>query len=194
MSSTLTNLTAATTWSGTDLFYALVSSNSRKIAASNFLVKEAANTLSLVNSTNGQSLRIYNTFTDSSNYERLACYGAFSGVAYFAFEVQTAGSGQDNIDLAFIPAGTGGINMAAKTQIAGNITLPAGGSTSMCVVFGNQAGVTNFGIYAGSGVPTVSAGQGSLYLRNDGAGTSSRMYVNSSSGSGTSWTAITTAA
>jgi hypothetical protein len=36
MSSTLTNLTAATAWSGTDLFYATIGGNSRKIAASDF--------------------------------------------------------------------------------------------------------------------------------------------------------------
>jgi hypothetical protein len=52
---------------------------------------------------------------------------------------------------------------------------PAGGSTSARIVFGSTSG---FGIYIGSGAPSVSAGQGSLYLRSDGSSTSTRLYVN----------------
>jgi hypothetical protein len=51
---------------------------------------------------------------------------------------------------------------------------------------------TGFGIWSGSGAPTVSAGQGSLYLRSDGSSTSTRMYVNQNGS--TTWTAVTTAA
>jgi hypothetical protein len=47
------------------------------------------------------------------------------------------------------------------------------------------------GIYIGSGAPTVSAAQGSLYLRTDGSSTSTRLYVNSSGS--TTWVAVTTA-
>lgn len=47
------------------------------------------------------------------------------------------------------------------------------------------------GIAWGSGVPTLSAGQGSLYLRTDGSSTSTRLYVNSDGG--TTWVAVTTA-
>ena len=43
----------------------------------------------------------------------------------------------------------------------------------------------------GSGAPTLSAPQGSLYLRTDGSSTSTRLYVNSDGG--TTWVAITTA-
>lgn len=49
-----------------------------------------------------------------------------------------------------------------------------------------------FGVYYGSGVPTVSASKGSLYLRSDGSSTSTRAYINTDGG--TTWTAITTAA
>lgn len=48
------------------------------------------------------------------------------------------------------------------------------------------------GIFAGSGAPTFSAGKGSLYLRTDGASTSTRAYINTDGG--TTWTAVTTAA
>jgi len=48
------------------------------------------------------------------------------------------------------------------------------------------------GIYFGSGVPTVAAAQGSLYLRSDGSTTSTRAYINTNGS--TTWTALTTAA
>ena len=48
------------------------------------------------------------------------------------------------------------------------------------------------GVFAGSGAPTFSAMQGSLYLRTDGSSTSTRAYINTD-GAGT-WTAVTTAA
>lgn len=65
---------------------------------------------------------------------------------------------------------------------------PAGGSTSVRLVFGTTAG---FGVYVGSGAPTVSAAQGSLYLRSDGSSTSTRAYINSDGS--TTWVAVTTA-
>lgn len=44
----------------------------------------------------------------------------------------------------------------------------------------------------GSGTPTMSAPQGSLYINKTGTTTNDRMYVNTDSG--TTWTAFTTAA
>lgn len=64
---------------------------------------------------------------------------------------------------------------------------PSGGA--IAIKTGTTAG---FGIYYGSGIPTVSAAQGSLYLRSDGSSGTTRMYVNNSSGSGTTWTAVNT--
>jgi hypothetical protein len=272
MSSTLTNLTAATTWSGTDLFYALVGGNSRKIAASSMWTCDAANVLSDVNSTTAQTVRIYRTFTDSSNYERLALQ---SGSGYVELAAQTAGTGTDNLNVRLTPSGVGHIsatndaagssgqpvfestssissggyveltNLVASGLTAGGIAsfnigkanspgnwatcgfqwnadndatnnfniiihsgitlfraskagtirlfeglaAPSGGSTNARVLMGSD----NIGIYIGIGVPTVSAAQGSLYLRGDGGSTSTRLYVNSSSVSGTTWTNVTTA-
>lgn len=51
-----------------------------------------------------------------------------------------------------------------------------------------QSGVA---IFAGAGAPTLSATQGSLYLRTDGSSTSTRAYINSDGG--TTWAAVTTA-
>lgn len=100
----------------------------------------------------------------------------------------------------FLGAGTASLSTVDTTigrQAAGRPVVmaatatPAGGSAALGLCFGSTSG---FGIYIGSGVPSVSAAQGSLYLRSDGSSTSTRAYINNSAGSGTTWTAITTAA
>lgn len=84
-----------------------------------------------------------------------------------------------------------GRQAAGRFVIMGATATPAGGSAGLGLAFGSTSG---FGIYIGSGAPTLSAAQGSLYLRSDGSSTSTRAYINNSAGSGTTWTAITTAA
>jgi hypothetical protein len=68
-----------------------------------------------------------------------------------------------------------------------NVALVAGGASAFIAT--NTA--NNMGIYVGSGAPTVSAAQGSLYLRSDGSSTSTRAYINTNGTTG--WAAITTA-
>jgi hypothetical protein len=75
----------------------------------------------------------------------------------------------------------GNIRGAAATA------TPAGGSTTVALLLGSA----NVGVYMGSGAPTVTAAQGSIYLRTDGSSTSTRVYVNSDGG--TTWVAVTTA-
>jgi hypothetical protein len=53
------------------------------------LFRDAANTLALRNGTNAQAFNVYNTFTDASNYERLA----FVTGAAFEIQAQAAGTG-----------------------------------------------------------------------------------------------------
>lgn len=105
----------------------------------------------------------------------------------------TVGGGQissgSGSNLALNP-NTGLVTVAGQVNVASATATPAGGSTAARLVIGTTNG---FGIYIGSGAPTVSAAQGSLYLRSDGSSTSTRLYVNSSAGSGTTWTAVTTA-
>lgn len=55
-----------------------------------FLARDAANTLAIRNSTNAQTFNVYNTYTDASNYERVAVKFA-SNVAKLVFE--KAGTG-----------------------------------------------------------------------------------------------------
>jgi len=272
------------------------------------LTRDAAQTLAQRNSTNAQVFRVYNTYTDASNYERLAI--EFSSNNAF-IRTQNGGTGSqrslffDGDDLTFrtrgtsrwtIGASTGhllavadntydigasgatrprsvyvGSNIVTGTQIqagsfitAGNGTyigitssffmdsassgvvaiknwagtdfsrLQFGGTTSSfpalrrtgtsveavladnsaytgfnadnitaatnrAIAAGGLAGVgyklsttANFGVFFGSGAPTISAAQGSLYLRSDGSGTTNRMYVNTDGS--TTWTAVTTVA
>ena len=95
----------------------------------------------------------------------------------------------------FIGALTGNVTgnvTGATVTVTGNVTADsatapvAGGAASFLAT--STAGL---GIYFGSGAPTVTAAQGSLYLRTDGSSTSTRAYVNSDGA--TTWVAITTA-
>jgi len=72
--------------------------------------------------------------------------------------------------------------------VAANTATPAGGSTSARLLMGTTA---QFGIYYGSGAPSVSAAQGSIYIRSDGSSTSTRLYVNTDGTTG--WTNFTSA-
>lgn len=87
----------------------------------------------------------------------------------------------------------GAATSVTTVSATGNITADsgtapvAGGAAAFLAT--STAGL---GVYFGSGVPTVSAAQGSLYLRTDGSSTSTRAYINTDGA--TTWTAITTAA
>ena len=87
----------------------------------------------------------------------------------------------------------GGITITGTATLNGLVTtltgtaITAGGVQAIGVT-----ATTNFGIYAGSGAPTISAAKGSIYLRSDGTGVGDRLYVNTNGG--TTWTAVTTVA
>lgn len=91
--------------------------------------------------------------------------------------------------LVLSPAGTAAIRITATASLLSEVTaIPAGGSASFGYLMSNTG---SFGIFCGSGVPTLSAAKGSLYLRSDGSGVSDRAYINTNGG--TAWTALTTA-
>lgn len=69
-----------------------------------------------------------------------------------------------------------------------NTAVPAGGAAGRGLRMSSTA---NLGIYFGSGLPTLSAAQGSLYIRTDGSSTSTRFYVNTNGSTG--WTNFTSA-
>jgi pectate lyase-like protein len=86
-------------------------------------------------------------------------------------------------DRAFYAAGT------APSQFNAASAPPAGGAANVALLMSSTAG---FGIYIGSGAPTLSAAQGSLYLRTDGSSGTTRAYINTNGS--TTWTAIDTVA
>jgi hypothetical protein len=134
-----------------------------------WIYRDAANVLAQRNSTTAQALRLYNTWTDASNGEWL----------------QAAWSG----NLCTIKTAENGTGTHRDLAVVG-VATPAGGSTSARLIFGTTAG---FGIYYGSGAPSsLTAAQGSIYLRSDGSSTSTRLYVNTDGG--TTWTNFTSAA
>lgn len=80
--------------------------------------------------------------------------------------------------------------MSVTLDLTGNALLvdsitTTGSSTNASL------GVNGVTITAGSGAPSASAAQGSLYLRTDGSSTSTRLYVNTNGSTG--WTDFTSA-
>ena len=80
------------------------------------------------------------------------------------------------------------LNINGVATLASGTATPAGGSTAARLLLGTTAG---FGIYYGSGAPTVSAAAGSIYIRTDNAGANLRLYSNTTGS--TTWAAITSA-
>jgi hypothetical protein len=141
-----------------------------------------------------------NALNDNISGDKNVALGRFAGAHELgdnAFYVDN----QDRSDTAGDKAGAllyGTFNATAASQtlvinaattVGGSIATPAGGSTTARLLFGATAG---FGIYYGSGAPTVSAAQGSIYIRSDGSSTSTRLYVNTNGS--TTWTNFTSAA
>jgi hypothetical protein len=81
------------------------------------------------------------------------------------------------------------ITTSADIQVRSGTAIPAGGTAGVGV---KLSSTSNFGVFFGSGAPTLSAAKGSLYLRSDGSTTNDRLYVNTDGS--TTWTAVTTAA
>lgn len=121
-------------------------------------------------------------------------YAKIAGVASLTsmptslgFSTTPTGSIAASTRMLIDPDGT--LNVYANVKVNQLSAIPAGGSQTQALNFSSTA---NFGVFYGSGAPTVSAAQGSLYLRSDGSSTSTRMYVNTNGS--TTWTAVTTAA
>ena len=85
-------------------------------------------------------------------------------------------------------AGLGNILATGTSIIKSSIAIPAGGTAGTGYMFSATA---NFGIFFGSGAPSLAAAKGSLYLRSDGTQTN-RLYINTDGS--TTWTAFNTTA
>jgi hypothetical protein len=95
------------------------------------------------------------------------------------------------VDIFFMPANVEKMRLKTSGQLILSrlSAIPAGGNTGIGLALTSTA---NFGVFCGSGVPTLSAAKGSLYMRSDGSSTTTRAYINTDGG--TTWTALTTVA
>lgn len=82
-----------------------------------YLYRDAAATLALRNGTNAQTLRVYDTYTDASNYGRLALNTSLTG-DWVQVAAETAGTGGDNYSIALTPTGTGAISAQVPDSTA----------------------------------------------------------------------------
>jgi hypothetical protein len=185
------------------------------------LLRDAASTLAIRDSTNAQTFNVYNTYTDVSNYERARFL--WSGNAFYIGTVAAGtGTGRD-INLSAgnrLYLGAGGVSNQWHIDTSGHFLattdntydIGATGGTSPKDIYaagilaakrgtatpagGVQAirlgSTTTLGVFYGSGAPSATAGKGSIYLRSDGSGTTDRAYINTDGG--TTWTALTTVA
>ena len=102
------------------------------------LWRDAAATLAQRNGTTQQIFRLYNSYTDSSNFERLTLTGVAG--ASVNITAETLGTGGDNLDIVLTPAGTGKVTFGTHSALAaetvtGYITIKdAGGTTRKLAV------------------------------------------------------------
>jgi hypothetical protein len=160
------------------------------------LKRDGVGILSQRSGTTAQTFRVYGTWTDASNGDWLNITKAAGGAS--TLSTIKNGTGIEG-DLA-LRGGASGASLTLDdattlatfngvVNVANATATPAAGSVAARLLFGTTAG---FGIYYGSGAPTVSAAQGSLYLRSDGSGIADRFYVNTTGS--TTWTNFVTAA
>lgn len=93
------------------------------------------------------------------------------------------------LDLLVGSASKMSVRKDGRTSILKGTAIPAGGTAGTGLL---MSSTTNFGVFFGSGAPSLSAAKGSLYLRSDGTGTNDRAYINTDGA--TTWTAIVTVA
>lgn len=77
------------------------------------LYRDAANTLAQRRAANAQSFKLYTSYTDAANYERL---GINTAAGTLTFAAETLGTGTDDMNLILIPAGLG-LNVSTQTTV-----------------------------------------------------------------------------
>jgi hypothetical protein len=122
----------------------------------------------------------------TNNYEYLS---AFIGANIWTFESGKVGTGTTRTIRFNVGTGNALLDLSSTMVLFPTTGIPAGGIAGLGYTFSNTG---NFGVFFGSGTPTLSAAKGSLYLRSDGSATNNRAYINTDGG--TTWTAITTGA
>lgn len=165
-------ITGAATLSST-----LAVTGASTFGSSAIITSASANSLAVgLNGSTNPALKVDSSTASSATGLQIKSAAAAAGVALL---VLSSGS---NENLTINAKGTGTIT--AQSAVA----VPAGGSAGASLLLSSTAAL---GVYVGSGAPTVSAAQGSFYLRTDGSSSSTRLYVNSNGS--TTWVAVTTA-
>lgn len=115
------------------------------------IARDAADVLALRRSTNAQTMRVYGTYTDASNYVRASLGATSTSVTLSA---ETAGTGADDVSISLNPAGTGVVGIGGLTS-----SYPAlkRSSTELQVRLANDSGYAPLragAVYAEGGVAT----------------------------------------
>lgn len=127
-----------------------------------YLSRDAANTLAQRNGTNAQIFRLYNTYTDASNYERF-------GITWSS-NICTIGLAQ---------AGTG----AVRTLAIAGATATSGAGGNITITAGSGAGTGAGGnLILQAGLQATSGGDGKVVVKQAVGQTSNIFEVQNSSG------------
>lgn len=95
----------------------------------------------------------------------------------------------ENSAITFKTLSSASYSVNVPLNVSANTATPSGGGSAAVLLFGTTP---RFGIYFGSGAPSVVAAKGSLYIRSDGTSTNDRAYINTTGTAG--WTNIVTGA
>lgn len=79
------------------------------------LSRDTADVLAQRRSTNGQTFRVYGTYTDLNHYVRAALSATSTGISLGA---QSGGTGADNVNLTLFGAGTGSVVFGSNLNIS----------------------------------------------------------------------------
>ena len=115
--------------------------------------------------------------------------GAAGAVTITAGAIGTGGNVAGG-SINLVPTVGVGTGVNGSVHIAPAVSVPANGvssgtiATQVALIFGSSGP----GIYVGSSTPSLTAAQGSLYIRTDGSATQTRLYVNTNGS--TTWTAF----
>lgn len=118
------------------------------------LYGDVSDTLSLRRTTNPQSFKLYGTYTDASNYERLSL--SCDGTADCTIATETAGAGADDMPLHLTGAGVSGVqyDLSVEANTAGSGTPNALAADETAKILTNEgASAQNYHT-----LPTAAAG------------------------------------
>lgn len=129
--------------------------------------------------------------TAGVNWTRKASAGTGTGAGgSHVWQVAAAGGSgtSQNANATSMTLDSTGLLSNVGTHLILNATgIPAGGTAGAGYKFSSTS---NFGMFFGSGAPSLAAAKGSLYLRSDGSGVADRAYINTDGG--TTWTNLVT--